>query len=123
MKSGWNYRCAGNGVWGSTGKRRCLDVVSLRSFASLREAGGAGIYQILWWAVGYNVIAFPVAVGVFYPFTLSPELAAILMSESSAVVAINALMLKRTKLAWIRQVRAEGTGSVTAGPVAPAHNS
>ena len=33
------------------------------------------------------------------------------MSERSAVVAINALMLKRTKLAGIRQVRAEGTGS------------
>ena len=45
------------------------------------------------------------------------------LTPRSAVVAINALMLKRTKLAGIRQVRAEGTGSVTAGPVAPAHNS
>ena len=108
MKGGWNYRCAGNGVWGSTGKRRCLDVVSLRSFASLREAGGAGIYQILWWAVGYNVIAFPVAAGVFYPFTLSPELAALSMSGSSAVVAINALMLKRTRLAGIKSARVAG---------------
>ena len=88
------------------------------SRATLRK-----MHQNLWWAVGYNVIAFPVAAGVFYPFTLSPELAALSMSGSSAVVAINALMLKRTKLAGIRQVRAEGTGSVTAGPVAPAHNS
>jgi Cu2+-exporting ATPase len=54
--------------------------------------------------VGYNVIAFPVAAGVFYPFTLSPEIAALSMSGSSAVVAINALMLKRTKLAGIKPV-------------------
>jgi Cu2+-exporting ATPase len=39
---------------------------------------------------------------VFYPFTLSPEVAALSMSGSSAIVAINALMLKRTKLAGIR---------------------
>ena len=67
------------------------------SRATLRK-----MHQNLWWAVGYNVIAFPVAAGVFYPFTLSPELAALSMSGSSAIVAINALMLKRTKLAGIR---------------------
>ena len=60
------------------------------------------MHQNLWWAVGYNVIAFPLAAGVFYPFTLSPEVAALSMSGSSAIVAINALMLKRTKLAGIR---------------------
>ncbi len=59
------------------------------------------MHQNLWWAVGYNVIAFPLAAGVFYPFVLSPEIAALSMSGSSAVVAINALMLKRTKLAGI----------------------
>ena len=67
------------------------------SRATLRK-----MHQNLWWAVGYNVIAFPLAAGVFYPFTLSPEIAALSMSGSSAVVAINALMLKRTKLAGIR---------------------
>ena len=60
------------------------------------------MHQNLWWAVGYNVIAFPVAAGVFYPFTLSPEIAALSMSGSSALVAINALMLKRTNLAGIK---------------------
>ena len=60
---------------------------------------------VVWWTVGYNVIAFPLAAGVFYPFTLSPEVAALSMSGSSAVVAINALMLKRTQLAGIRQVQ------------------
>ena len=68
------------------------------SRATLRK-----MHQNLWWAVGYNVIAFPIAAGVFYPFTLSPEIAALAMSGSSALVAINALMLKRTKLAGIRK--------------------
>ena len=88
------------------------------SRATLRK-----MHQNLWWAVGYNVIAFPLAAGVFYPFTLSPEIAALSMSGSSAVVAINALMLKRTKLAGIRQVRTEGSASVSAGQVALAHKS
>jgi Cu2+-exporting ATPase len=67
------------------------------SRATLRK-----MHQNLWWAVGYNVIAFPLAAGVLYPFTLSPEIAALSMSGSSAVVAINALLLKRTKLAGIK---------------------
>jgi len=66
------------------------------SHATLRK-----MHQNLWWAVGYNVIAFPLAAGVFYPFLLSPEIAALAMSGSSALFAINALMLKRTKLAGI----------------------
>ncbi len=73
------------------------------SRATLRK-----MHQNLWWAVGYNVIAFPLAAGVFYPFTLSPEIAALSMSGSSAVVAINALMLKRTKLAGIKRAPSPG---------------
>jgi P-type Cu2+ transporter len=46
--------------------------------------------------------AFPLAAGGFCPFTLSPEIAALAMSGSSALVAINALTLKRTRLAGIR---------------------
>ena len=63
------------------------------SRATLRK-----MHQNLWWAVGYNAIAFPLAAGVFYPFVLSPEVAALSMSGSTLVVAINALMLKRIKL-------------------------
>ena len=66
------------------------------SHATLRK-----MHQNLWWAVGYNVIAFPLAAGLFYPLLLSPEIAALSMSGSSALVAINALMLKRTRLAGI----------------------
>ena len=53
------------------------------------------MHQNLWWAVGYNVIAFPFAAGVFYPLTISPEMAALAMSGSSLIVAANALLLKR----------------------------
>ena len=63
------------------------------SRATLRK-----MHQNLWWATGYNTIAFPLAAGVFYPFTLSPEIAALSMSGSSVIVAVNALLLKRTKL-------------------------
>lgn len=63
------------------------------SRATLRK-----MHQNLWWATGYNTIAFPLAAGVFYPFTLSPEIAALSMSGSTVIVAINALLLKRTKL-------------------------
>ena len=73
------------------------------------------MHQNLWWAVGYNVIAFPLAAGVFYPFVLSPEVAAMSMSGSTLIVAINALMLKRTKLAGIRQPgKAAANGAVDA---------
>ncbi len=68
------------------------------SRATLRK-----MHQNLWWAVGYNVIAFPIAAGVLYPFVLSPEVAAFSMSGSTLIVAINALLLKRMKLAGIRQ--------------------
>ncbi|MEZ5318106.1 MAG: heavy metal translocating P-type ATPase [Vicinamibacterales bacterium] len=54
--------------------------------------------QNLFWAVAYNVVAFPAAAGVFYPLVISPEVAAVAMSGSSVLVALNALLLKRTRL-------------------------
>jgi Cu2+-exporting ATPase len=51
--------------------------------------------QNLAWAVGYNVIAIPLAAGVLYPnFMLSPAMGAVLMSLSTVVVAINAQLLR-----------------------------
>ncbi len=70
------------------------------SRATLRK-----MHQNLWWATGYNTIAFPIAAGLFYPafgLILRPEIAAISMSGSSLLVAINALLLKRTKLEGIK---------------------
>ena len=57
--------------------------------------------QNLDWAIGYNAIALPIAAGVFAPtfrLVLRPEIAALSMSDSSAIVAANAVMLKRLKL-------------------------
>ncbi|WP_284577012.1 heavy metal translocating P-type ATPase [Streptomyces sp. 2P-4] len=57
--------------------------------------------QNLGWAVGYNAIALPIAAGVFEPATglvLRPEIAALSMSGSSVIVALNALALKRLHL-------------------------
>jgi len=81
------------------------DVVLMRSdpfdvvgALALSRATLRKMHQNLWWAVAYNIIAFPLAAGVLYPVLLSPEIAALAMSGSSALVAINALMLKRTRL-------------------------
>jgi len=72
-----------------------LDVVRsvVIARATLRK-----MHQNLFWAVGYNVIAFPLAAGVLYPMLLSPELAALAMSGSSVLVAANALLLKRMRV-------------------------
>ncbi len=56
--------------------------------------------QNLWWAAGYNIVAIPLAAGVLagWGILLTPALGAVLMSASTVVVAINAQLLKRTKL-------------------------
>lgn len=56
--------------------------------------------QNLVWATGYNVLALPLASGVFYGLgvTLSPAVGAVLMSLSTIVVAFNAQLLRKTKL-------------------------
>jgi len=57
--------------------------------------------QNLGWAIGYNSVALPIAAGVFEPafgLVLRPEIAALSMSGSSVIVAVNALLLKRLRL-------------------------
>ena len=83
---------------------------------SLSRATLRKMHQNLWWAVGYNLIAFPLAAGVLYPVLLSPEIAALAMSGSSALVAVNALMLKRTRLGGIGQERPSATMVAQAQP-------
>ncbi|MEO5800133.1 MAG: copper-translocating P-type ATPase [Gemmatimonadales bacterium] len=57
--------------------------------------------QNLVWASIYNVLAIPVAAGVFYKslgWSLRPEISALLMSASSIIVALNAVSLRRAKI-------------------------
>ncbi|HEX4836595.1 MAG TPA: HAD-IC family P-type ATPase, partial [bacterium] len=71
-----------------------LDVVfALR----LSRATYTKMIQNLFWATGYNVIAIPLAAGVAAPWgvVLSPAVGALLMSLSTVVVAVNAMLLRR----------------------------
>ena len=56
--------------------------------------------QNLWWAAGYNVFAIPLAGGIrpARGFVLSPAVGAVLMSASTVIVALNAQLLRRTRL-------------------------
>jgi Cu2+-exporting ATPase len=83
------------------------DIVLVRSdprdvprIVSLSRASYRKMLQNLWWAAGYNVIAIPLAAGILarYGILLSPAIAAILMSASTVIVAINAQLLRRAKL-------------------------
>lgn len=63
----------------------------------LSKATVAKMKQNLFWAAIYNVLAIPVAAGVFYSrfgVSLRPEISALLMSASSIIVALNAVSLK-----------------------------
>lgn len=56
--------------------------------------------QNLFWAAIYNILAIPVAAGAFYTtlgWSLRPEISALLMSASSIIVAVNAVLLKRVE--------------------------
>ncbi|WP_201297946.1 heavy metal translocating P-type ATPase [Nocardia sp. CY41] len=73
--------------------------------------------QNLAWAIGYNTIALPIAAGVFEPafgLMLRPEIAALSMSGSSLIVAVNALALKRLRLPTSKPAH---TGTSEATPV------
>jgi len=56
------------------------------------------IKQNLFWALFYNALCIPIAMGVLYPFfglMLSPSIAALAMSFSSLSVVLNALKINR----------------------------
>lgn len=67
---------------------------------TLSKATVRKMKQNLFWAAIYNVLAIPVAAGVFYNsfgISLRPEISALLMSASSIIVATNAVLLKRVE--------------------------
>ncbi len=74
-----------------------LDVVKV---IELSRASHRKMIQNLLWATGYNIVALPLAAGVLAPvgILLSPALGALFMALSTIIVAINAQLLRRTRL-------------------------
>ncbi|QYG91843.1 copper-translocating P-type ATPase [Iamia sp. SCSIO 61187] len=70
------------------------------SIIRLSKAAYRKSLQNLWWAAGYNVLAIPIAAGalIWAGITMPPAVAAILMSVSTIVVALNAQLLRRVEL-------------------------
>ena len=69
------------------------DVVNI---VRLARKTHAKMVQNLWWATGYNIVAIPLAAGVFYwaGILLIPAAGALVMSASTVIVAVNARLLK-----------------------------
>jgi len=85
------------------------DPSSVAAALKLARAVKGKVRQNLFWAAIYNVLAIPFAAGVLYPafgILLRPEWAALLMSMSTVIVTVNALLINR--------VRLEGKGSEAA---------
>ncbi len=82
------------------------DPRSVASALKLARAVQQKVKQNLFWAAIYNLLAIPLAAGLLYPafgILLRPEWAALLMSASTVIVTVNALLINRVKLegrAW-----------------------
>ncbi|TPV52489.1 heavy metal translocating P-type ATPase [Pseudarthrobacter phenanthrenivorans] len=76
------------------------DPRAVLSMVDLSRASYRKMWQNLVWATGYNILSVPLAAGVlaFAGVALSPAAAAVLMSASTIVVALNAQLLRRVKL-------------------------
>lgn len=74
-----------------------LDVVKI---VELSRASYRKMIENLLWATGYNVVALPLAAGILAPLgiLLSPAVGALFMSLSTVIVALNAQLLRRTRL-------------------------
>jgi P-type Cu2+ transporter len=81
------------------------DVVLVRNdprdvarIVELSRATYRKMVQNLWWAAGYNIVAIPLAAGVLaaWGILLAPAVAAVFMSASTVIVAVNAQLLRRT---------------------------
>lgn len=75
------------------------DPGDIESFIELANKTTRKMNENLLWGAGYNFIAIPLAAGVLAPIgiSISPAVGAILMSLSTVIVAINAMLLKLDK--------------------------
>ena len=74
----------------------------------LSRASYRKMVQNLIWAVGYNVIALPLAAGILagVGFVLPAWVGALLMSLSTIIVALNAQTLRRLDMSVAQPIRA-----------------
>jgi Cu2+-exporting ATPase len=81
-------------VLASSDPRAVADILTLSRATYRKEL------QNLWWAAGYNVVGIPLAAGVLFGvgILMPPALAAVFMSVSTIVVALNAQLLRFLKL-------------------------
>lgn len=72
------------------------DPADILHFLSLAKNTSKKMVQNLWWGAGYNIVAIPLAAGAlaFAGILLSPAVGAIIMSFSTVIVAVNAMLLK-----------------------------
>jgi Cu2+-exporting ATPase len=89
-------------------------VVSVRT---LSKASYRKMLQNLGWAVGYNVLAIPLAAGVFAwaGLVLPPAVGALAMSVSTIVVAVNAMLLRQLDLRPAAHAEADPVGRSRVG--------
>ncbi|NLW16003.1 MAG: heavy metal translocating P-type ATPase, partial [Erysipelothrix sp.] len=74
-------------------KSKPSDILGL---IDLSKKTSSKMVQNLWWGAGYNILAIPLAAGIlaFAGIILTPALGAVLMSLSTVIVAMNAMLLK-----------------------------
>ncbi len=76
------------------------DPLDILNAIILSKATVRKMKQNLVWASVYNLLAIPIAAGAFthwLGWSLRPEFSALLMSASSIIVAVNAVMLRRSE--------------------------
>jgi Cu2+-exporting ATPase len=76
------------------------DPADVSKLVMLSKATMRKMKQNLLWASGYNALAIPIAAGILFPWgiVLRPEWGALIMSASSIIVVVNALLLRSEKL-------------------------
>jgi len=98
---------AGTGVAIETAKVVLMksDPLDILRAIILSKATMRKMKQNLLWASIYNILAVPVAAGLLYPrfgIVLRPEVSALLMSASSIIVAVNAVLLNKVNKKLIK---------------------
>lgn len=71
-------------------------LMAIVRFLTLARQTSRKMTENLWWGAGYNLLALPLAAGILAPWnvTLSPAFGGVLMTLSTIVVAINAMLLR-----------------------------